>query len=176
MPAEIYFIVLLLLGVGAGIAGLDYVVVIDPVSREMCAGWQWFGIAVGLRRRIDLARVDRVVIAQRRLPVTGPGSGVLTARPVYPVWLMSGEHYVDVVLGWSPGYLEQANSGWLTRSRPPNFAVFRDWARYVAARISVCLDLTLVDEKTTKSYAADEVPGHWLLFDELSFDSHHQQD
>ncbi len=161
---------------GLGFAGLDYVTRIESEEPAVYSGWQFFSLRIGTQRYRNLLGLDRIVIARRQLPVTSPRGGGVTLRPVYPVWLMSKTAFLDYLLGWSPEYLERVSSGKFLMSRPPNFSVFRVWARYVAAQTALRLNVPLVDEKTGVSYRPDDIPPEWLQREGLSFDSYHEKD
>lgn len=175
MVLELFWIALLPVCAGMGFAGLDYVVRIESIGPVMVAGWEFCGLAVGRQKHQNLAGVDRVVIAHRRLPVTSPTGSGSDLRPVYPVWLMSKTGCLDYLLGWRPEYLKRVSSGFFIKSRPPNFAVFLAWARFVAAQAALCLNVPIFDEKTGKSYGPGEIPAAWLQREGLNFDSHREE-
>lgn len=175
VPWGVLFVVLLLIGAGLGFATMDHVLRIEPGEPALYTGWQCLGLPVGPQRRRDLTGVTRVVIALGRLPVSSPtGLYGPRLRPVHPVWLMSATGFRASLLGWSPEYLERVNSSALITSRPPNFAVFQDWARYCAAHAALCLNLPLEDEKRGQSYRPDEIPKEWMQRERLRFDSYHE--
>ncbi len=173
---DIFLVVFLPVCAGFGIGGLDYVTRIESKEPAVYSGWQFFNLRIGTQRYRSLLGLDRIIIARRHLPVTSPRGGGVTLRPVYPVWLMSKTAFLDYLLGWSPEYLERVSSGKFLMSRPPNFSVFRAWARYVAAQTALCLNVPLVDENTGISYQPDDIPPEWLQREGLSFDSYREKD